>query len=48
MHLLIVLGVGILYALPNLYPAQPAIQVTYTDSAKSADQKLLSIIHRNF
>ena len=42
--LLIVLGVGILYALPNLYPAQPAIQVTYTDSAKSADQKLLSII----
>ena len=29
--LLIVLGVGILYALPNLYPAQPAIQVTYTD-----------------
>ena len=38
------LGVGILYALPNLYPAQPAIQVTYTDSAKSADQKLLSII----
>ena len=42
--LLIVLGVGILYALPNLYPAQPAIQVAYTDSAKSADQKLLSII----
>ena len=42
--LLIVLSVGILYALPNLYPAQPAIQVTYTDSAKSADQKLLSII----
>ena len=42
--LLIVLGVGILYALPNLFPAQPAIQVTYTDSAKSADQKLLSII----
>lgn len=42
--LLIVLGVGVLYALPNLYPAQPAIQVTYTDSAKSADQKLLSII----
>ena len=42
--LIIVLGVGILYALPNLYPAQPAIQVTYTDSAKSADQKLLSII----
>jgi preprotein translocase subunit SecD len=28
--------------LPNLYPAQPAIQVAYTDSGKSADQSLLN------
>jgi len=33
--------VGCLYALPNLYPTQPAIQIAYTDSAKSADQSLL-------
>ena len=32
---------GCLYALPNLYPTQPAIQIAYTDSAKSADQSLL-------
>ena len=39
-----VLMLGILYALPNLYPAQPAIQVAYTDSSKSADQSLLNTI----
>ena len=33
--------VGSIYALPNLYPTQPSIQVAYTDSAKSADQALL-------
>ena len=32
------------FALPNLYPAQPAIQVAYTDSSKSADQSLLNTI----
>ena len=37
----LVLLVGCLYALPNLYPTQPAIQIAYTDSAKSADQSLL-------
>ncbi|MBO74181.1 MAG: preprotein translocase subunit SecD, partial [Flavobacteriales bacterium] len=37
---------GILYALPNLYPAQPAIQVAYTDSSKSADQSLLNTIRK--
>ena len=31
-----------MYALPNLYPTQPSIQVAYTDSAKSADQILLN------
>ncbi len=33
--------VGSFYALPNLYPTQPSIQVAYTDTAKSADQGLL-------
>ena len=37
----LVLLVGCLYALPNLYPTQPAIQIAYTDSGKSADQLLL-------
>jgi preprotein translocase subunit SecD len=31
--ILIVLAVGIIYSLPNLYPAKPAIQIAYTDSA---------------
>ena len=37
----LVLLIGIFYALPNLYPTQPSIQVAYTDTAKSADQALL-------
>ena len=43
-HLLIlfVLVLGFIYALPNLYPTQPSIQVAYTDSGKSADQMLLN------
>ena len=40
--ILIVLVLGALYALPNLYPTQPSIQVAYTDSARSADQSLLN------
>ena len=40
----LVLALVILYALPNLYPAQPAIQVAYTDSGKSADQSLLETV----
>ena len=36
-----VLVIGSIYALQNLYPTQPSIQVAYTDSAKSADQSLL-------
>ena len=39
--ILLVLVLGSIYALPNLYPTQPSIQVAYTDSAKSADQILL-------
>jgi preprotein translocase subunit SecD len=37
-----VLSVGVIYSLPNLYPAKPAIQIAYTDSGKSADQILLN------
>jgi len=36
------LVLGFTYALPNLYPTQPSIQVAYTDSGKSADQVLLN------
>tara|TARA_B100001142_G_scaffold220977_2_gene219160 strand:- start:13796 stop:15652 length:1857 start_codon:yes stop_codon:yes gene_type:complete len=39
--ILVVLVVGSIYALPNLYPTQPSIQVAYTDSTMSADQSLL-------
>ena len=40
--ILSVLSIGIIYSLPNLYPAKPAIQIAYTDSGKSADQQLLT------
>ena len=40
--ILSVLSIGIIYSLPNLYPAKPAIQSAYTDSGKSADQQLLN------
>ncbi|MBT3851727.1 MAG: protein translocase subunit SecD, partial [Gammaproteobacteria bacterium] len=39
--ILMVLSIGVLYSLPNLYPAKPAIQIAYTDSGMSADQSLL-------
>jgi preprotein translocase subunit SecD len=38
----VVLVLGFTYALPNVYPTQPSIQVAYTDSGKSADQILLN------
>ena len=40
--ILVILVVGSIYALPNLYPTQPSIQVAYTDSGRSADQPLLN------
>jgi preprotein translocase subunit SecD len=40
--ILFVLVLGFTYALPNLYPTQPSIQVAYTDSGQSADQNLLN------
>ena len=44
--ILFVLVVGFTYALPNLYPTQPSIQVAYTDSGKSADQSLLNELEK--
>ena len=43
--ILFVLSIGVLYSLPNLYPANPAIQIAYTDSGKSADQNLLNQVN---
>ena len=40
--ILVILVLGFIYALPNLYPTQPSIQVAYTDSGRSADQMLVS------
>ena len=42
LFILAILIVGSIYALPNLYPTQPSIQVAYTDSGRSADQSLLN------
>ena len=39
--ILSVLLLGILYSLPNIYPAKPSIQIAYSDSGMSADQNLL-------
>ena len=39
-----VLVLGFIYALPNLYPTQPSIQLAYTETGKSADQLLLNEI----
>ena len=41
-YILMVLSNGVIYSLPNLNPATPAIQIAYTDSGKSADQTLLN------
>ena len=38
--ILLVLSLGILYALPNLYPTNPAVQVSYADSSFNPDKDL--------
>ncbi|MDP6916597.1 MAG: protein translocase subunit SecD [SAR86 cluster bacterium] len=38
--ILIVLSFGIIYALPNLYAPDPAVQVSYNDSTQIHDRKL--------
>ena len=44
--ILMVLSIGVIYSLPNLYPSKPAIQIAYTDSGKSADQMLLTQVQQ--
>ena len=39
-----ILVLGFTYALPNLYPTQPSIQIANTDTGKSADKSLLNEI----
>ena len=46
--ILMVLSIGVIYSLPNLYPSKPAIQIAYTDSGKSADQMLLTKVQQIF
>jgi preprotein translocase subunit SecD len=38
---LFVLGLGCLYALPNLYPADPAVQISGTSGAVQIDERVL-------
>ena len=38
--ILIVLGFGVIYSLPNLYSPDPAVQVSYNSSSQSADLNL--------
>ena len=39
-----ILGVGIVYALPNLYSPDPAVQVSYNSSSQSPDSNLVQRI----
>ena len=38
--ILFVLGLGIVYSLPNLYAPDPAVQISYTSSSQTADEFL--------
>ena len=38
--IILVLALGLFYALPNLYPANPAIQVSYVNSSQDVDLNL--------
>ena len=42
--ILVVLGFGIVYSLPNLYAPDPAVQVSYTSSSQTADKFLEDMI----
>ena len=44
--ILSILLLGILYSLPNIYPAKPSIQIAYLDSGMSADQNLLERVSK--
>ncbi|WP_257284684.1 protein translocase subunit SecD [Endozoicomonas sp. SESOKO1] len=38
--ILVIVGLGFMYALPNLYPADPAVQVTGTSSSRVMDEQV--------
>ena len=38
--ILLILGMGIVYSLPNLYAPDPAVQISYTSSSQTADEFL--------
>ena len=38
--ILLILGLGIVYSLPNLYAPDPAVQISYTSSSQTADDFL--------
>ena len=38
--ILIIVGIGFIYALPNLYPADPAVQVTGASSSRVLDERI--------
>ena len=40
--ILFVIGMGCIYALPNLYPADPAVQISGTSSSTVVDQQVLT------
>ena len=40
MLILLILGMGIVYSLPNLYAPDPAVQISYTSSSQTADEFL--------
>ena len=49
--ILVVLGFGIVYSLPNLYAPDPAVQVSYSSSSQTADKfledRILNIIQES-
>ena len=40
--ILVIVGLGFIYALPNLYPADPAVQVTSSNAAEAVNERTLS------
>ena len=41
--LVVVILVGLLYALPNLYGEDPAVQITGGDTARASEQTLIQV-----
>ena len=38
--ILLILGLSIVYSLPNLYAPDPAVQISYTSSSQTVDEFL--------